>query len=109
MAALRRAPALAHVAETAAFLASDRAGDMTGTIANVSCGWYRAEPSRPQLERRVLVGHEDECAGDDAVRPAAHADEVVEDSAWEATREEDREPRGDDREHRSDVERKSTT
>lgn len=38
MTTLRRAPALAHVAETAAFLASDRAGDITGTIVNVSCG-----------------------------------------------------------------------
>jgi NAD(P)-dependent dehydrogenase (short-subunit alcohol dehydrogenase family) len=35
---LRRAPALAHVADTAAFLASDRAGDITATIVNVSCG-----------------------------------------------------------------------
>jgi NAD(P)-dependent dehydrogenase (short-subunit alcohol dehydrogenase family) len=35
---LRRAPALAHVADTAAFLASDRAGDVTGTIVNVTCG-----------------------------------------------------------------------
>jgi NAD(P)-dependent dehydrogenase (short-subunit alcohol dehydrogenase family) len=35
---LRRAPALAHVADTAAFLASDRAGDITGTIVNVTCG-----------------------------------------------------------------------
>jgi NAD(P)-dependent dehydrogenase (short-subunit alcohol dehydrogenase family) len=38
MTALRRAPALAHVADAAAFLASDRAGDVTGTIVNVSCG-----------------------------------------------------------------------
>jgi NAD(P)-dependent dehydrogenase (short-subunit alcohol dehydrogenase family) len=38
MTTLRRAPALAHVADTAAFLASDRAGDITGTIINVSCG-----------------------------------------------------------------------
>jgi NAD(P)-dependent dehydrogenase (short-subunit alcohol dehydrogenase family) len=38
MTTLRRAPALAHVADTAAFLASDRAGDITGTIVNVSCG-----------------------------------------------------------------------
>jgi predicted dithiol-disulfide oxidoreductase (DUF899 family) len=30
-------PTLADVAETAAFLASHRAGSMTGTIANVSC------------------------------------------------------------------------
>jgi enoyl-[acyl-carrier-protein] reductase (NADH) len=35
---LRRAPSLAHVADTAAFLASDRAGDITGTVVNVSCG-----------------------------------------------------------------------
>ena len=38
MTMLRRAPALALVAETAAFLASDRAAAMTGTIANVTCG-----------------------------------------------------------------------
>lgn len=38
MTMLRRAPGLAQVAEVAAFLASDRAGAMTGTIANVTCG-----------------------------------------------------------------------
>jgi NAD(P)-dependent dehydrogenase (short-subunit alcohol dehydrogenase family) len=38
MAALRRAPRLANVAEVAAFLASDRAAGMTGTMANVTCG-----------------------------------------------------------------------
>ena len=38
MAALRRAPRLADVAETAAFLASDRAAGLTGTMANVTCG-----------------------------------------------------------------------
>jgi NAD(P)-dependent dehydrogenase (short-subunit alcohol dehydrogenase family) len=38
MTTLKRAPALAHVADTAAFLASDRAGDITATIVNVSCG-----------------------------------------------------------------------
>jgi NAD(P)-dependent dehydrogenase (short-subunit alcohol dehydrogenase family) len=38
MAALRRAPRLADVAEVAAFLASDRAAGMTGTMANVTCG-----------------------------------------------------------------------
>jgi enoyl-[acyl-carrier-protein] reductase (NADH) len=38
MANLRRAPRLAEVAETAAFLASDRASGMTATVANVSCG-----------------------------------------------------------------------
>jgi NAD(P)-dependent dehydrogenase (short-subunit alcohol dehydrogenase family) len=38
MATLRRAPRLANVAEVAAFLASDRAAGMTGTIANVTCG-----------------------------------------------------------------------
>ena len=37
-ATLRRAPTLGRVADTAAFLASDRAGDMTGTIVNVTCG-----------------------------------------------------------------------
>jgi NAD(P)-dependent dehydrogenase (short-subunit alcohol dehydrogenase family) len=35
---LRRAPALDLVAETAAFLASDRAGALTGTIVNATCG-----------------------------------------------------------------------
>jgi NAD(P)-dependent dehydrogenase (short-subunit alcohol dehydrogenase family) len=35
---LKRLPTLAEVAETAAFLASDRAGAMTGTVANLSCG-----------------------------------------------------------------------
>ena len=38
MAMLRRAPALDDVAETAAFLASDRAGAMTATIVNATCG-----------------------------------------------------------------------
>ncbi len=38
MTMLRRAPALALVAEVAAFLASDRAGAVTGTITNVTCG-----------------------------------------------------------------------
>jgi NAD(P)-dependent dehydrogenase (short-subunit alcohol dehydrogenase family) len=35
---LKRLPTLAEVAETAAFLASDRAGAMTGTIADLSAG-----------------------------------------------------------------------
>jgi NAD(P)-dependent dehydrogenase (short-subunit alcohol dehydrogenase family) len=35
---LRRAPSLAEVADTAAFLASDRASGITGTIVNVTCG-----------------------------------------------------------------------
>jgi NAD(P)-dependent dehydrogenase (short-subunit alcohol dehydrogenase family) len=38
MAALRRIPRLADVAEVAAFLASDRAAGMTGAMANVTCG-----------------------------------------------------------------------
>jgi NAD(P)-dependent dehydrogenase (short-subunit alcohol dehydrogenase family) len=38
MTMLRRAPRLAQVGEVAAFLASDRAGAMTATIANVTCG-----------------------------------------------------------------------
>jgi NAD(P)-dependent dehydrogenase (short-subunit alcohol dehydrogenase family) len=38
MTLLRRAPALQQVAETAAFLASDQASAMTGTIINVTCG-----------------------------------------------------------------------
>jgi NAD(P)-dependent dehydrogenase (short-subunit alcohol dehydrogenase family) len=35
---LKRLPTLSEVAETAAFLASDRVGAMTGTIANLSAG-----------------------------------------------------------------------
>jgi NAD(P)-dependent dehydrogenase (short-subunit alcohol dehydrogenase family) len=38
MAALRRAPRLADVAEVAAFLASDRARGITGTMVNVTSG-----------------------------------------------------------------------
>jgi NAD(P)-dependent dehydrogenase (short-subunit alcohol dehydrogenase family) len=38
MAALRRAPRLADVAEVAAFLASDKASGMTGTMVNVTAG-----------------------------------------------------------------------
>jgi NAD(P)-dependent dehydrogenase (short-subunit alcohol dehydrogenase family) len=38
MAALRRAPRLADVAEAAAFLASDRAAGMTGSMINVTSG-----------------------------------------------------------------------
>lgn len=35
---LKRLPTLNDVAETAAFLASDRAGAMTGTVINLTCG-----------------------------------------------------------------------
>jgi NAD(P)-dependent dehydrogenase (short-subunit alcohol dehydrogenase family) len=35
---LKRLPVLTDVAETAAFLASDRAGAMTATVANLTCG-----------------------------------------------------------------------
>jgi NAD(P)-dependent dehydrogenase (short-subunit alcohol dehydrogenase family) len=35
---LKRLPTLAEVADTAAFIASDRAGAMTATVANVSAG-----------------------------------------------------------------------
>ena len=38
MTLLKRAPRLAQVADTAAFLASDWASGMTGTIVNVTCG-----------------------------------------------------------------------
>jgi NAD(P)-dependent dehydrogenase (short-subunit alcohol dehydrogenase family) len=38
MTMLGHAPRLAQVAETAAFLASDRAGGITGTTVNVTCG-----------------------------------------------------------------------
>jgi NAD(P)-dependent dehydrogenase (short-subunit alcohol dehydrogenase family) len=35
---LKRLPTLSEVAETAAFMASDRAGAITGTVVNLSCG-----------------------------------------------------------------------
>lgn len=35
---LKRLPTLAQVADVAAFMASDRAGAMTGTVANLTCG-----------------------------------------------------------------------
>jgi NAD(P)-dependent dehydrogenase (short-subunit alcohol dehydrogenase family) len=35
---LRRLPTLAEVANVAAFMASDRASAMTGTVANLTCG-----------------------------------------------------------------------
>jgi NAD(P)-dependent dehydrogenase (short-subunit alcohol dehydrogenase family) len=38
MAMLRRPPAVQEIAETAAFLASDRAGAITSTIVNATCG-----------------------------------------------------------------------
>jgi enoyl-[acyl-carrier-protein] reductase (NADH) len=38
MTMLRHGPRLAQVADAAAFLASDRASGMTGTITNVTCG-----------------------------------------------------------------------
>ena len=38
MSALRRTPKSVDVAETAAFLASDRAAGITGTMTNVTCG-----------------------------------------------------------------------
>jgi NAD(P)-dependent dehydrogenase (short-subunit alcohol dehydrogenase family) len=42
MAMLKRAPRLAEVAETAAFLASDRASGITASTANVTCGLVTA-------------------------------------------------------------------
>ena len=42
MALLQRAPRLSEVAETAAFLASDRASGITASIANVTCGLVTA-------------------------------------------------------------------
>jgi len=42
MTMLRRMPRLAQVADVAAFLASDRACAMTGTITNVTCGMVPA-------------------------------------------------------------------
>jgi NAD(P)-dependent dehydrogenase (short-subunit alcohol dehydrogenase family) len=42
MTLLQRAPRLAEVAETAAFLASDRASGITASIANVTCGLVTA-------------------------------------------------------------------
>jgi enoyl-[acyl-carrier-protein] reductase (NADH) len=38
MTLLRRLPTLAEVANVAAFMASDQASAMTGTVANLSCG-----------------------------------------------------------------------
>ena len=35
---LKRLPTLGEVADTAAFIASDRAGAMTATVANLSAG-----------------------------------------------------------------------
>jgi len=35
---LKRLPKLAEVANVAALMASDRAGVITGTVANVTCG-----------------------------------------------------------------------
>ncbi len=35
---LKRLPTLAEVANTAAFMASDQASAMTGTVANLTCG-----------------------------------------------------------------------
>jgi 3-oxoacyl-[acyl-carrier protein] reductase len=35
---LRRLPTLAEVANVAAFMASDQASAMTGTVANLTCG-----------------------------------------------------------------------
>jgi NAD(P)-dependent dehydrogenase (short-subunit alcohol dehydrogenase family) len=42
MALLQRAPRLSEVAETAAFLASDKASGITASIANVTCGLVTA-------------------------------------------------------------------
>ncbi len=39
MAALRHSPRVADVAEVAAFLAPDGAEGMTGSMANVTCGF----------------------------------------------------------------------
>jgi 3-oxoacyl-[acyl-carrier protein] reductase len=55
---LQRSPTLAEVAETAAFLASDRGSGMTATIANISCGsvldFWPGAPARasPLAQRR---------------------------------------------------------
>jgi 3-oxoacyl-[acyl-carrier protein] reductase len=35
---LRRLPTLAEVGDVAAFVASDRAGAMTGTVVRIDCG-----------------------------------------------------------------------
>jgi enoyl-[acyl-carrier-protein] reductase (NADH) len=37
---LKRLPTLAEVADTAAFVASDSAGAMTGTVVNLSAGGF---------------------------------------------------------------------
>ncbi len=36
---LKRLPTLAEVVNTAVFVASDQAGAMTGTVANLTCGF----------------------------------------------------------------------
>lgn len=65
--------------------------------------------ARPQTwwsetERRVLVGHEDHRVADYTVVPADHAGDEVEDPSRVAAGEKNREPRGDHREDRADVE-----
>ena len=54
MTMLRRAPRLAQVADVAAFLASDRAGAMTGTITNVTCG-HGSRLARGKLDSSVSI------------------------------------------------------
>jgi NAD(P)-dependent dehydrogenase (short-subunit alcohol dehydrogenase family) len=60
-------PTLTEVAETAAFLVSDRASALTGTIVNLSCGSIVDWPGPPCL-RRGLSGP---CGGRRAAGRAA--------------------------------------
>jgi SAM-dependent methyltransferase len=78
------------------------AGEMTGRSA---LAYLRARVSRTEPKRRVPVGDEEERVGPDAVRPTTHADDEVEQAAWVAPREEDREPREDHREDRAQPEK----
>ena len=53
---LRRLPTLAEVANMAAFMASDQAGAMTGTVVNLTCGSIpssRASPAQRTWGRAV--------------------------------------------------------
>ena len=84
---LRRAPRLAQVADVAAFLASDRAGGMTATMANVTCGLVRARSgtvrlaTRPGPESRPMTDNDapggGPGAGDPVVAAARAGDEAA--------------------------------
>jgi hypothetical protein len=50
---LKRLPTLAELADTAAFIASDRAGAMTATVANLSAGSMRTGAVGKLTQRRA--------------------------------------------------------